>query len=210
MAAVIIPSGFGIATMVWTHTDAAKEYSCTMGFANETAETNGDVIATVIGGFWTATGAPANATNMIVGWTFERVSVLFRDEDEMLRSGSDDVGLAGTSVTSDQPQPAFSSLVVSKGTLFSGRSQRGRMYPPMTDAGEASVDINGRIDGVATLPTLRGQYAAMFGGWSTSEFPPYLLHAPDETPGPPTPPSLINSLTVKPIVGSQRRRKPRS
>lgn len=210
MAAVVIPSGFGIATMVWTHVDGAKEYSCTCGFANTTGEIDGDVIATVIGGFWTATGAPAAVENMIVGWTFERVSVLFRDDDEMLRSGSDDVGLPGTSVTADAPQPAFSSLVVSKGTLFSGRSQRGRMYPPYTDGGEGSVDINGRIDGVASLPSLRTQYGAMFGGWSTSEFPPYLLHAPDETPGPATPPSLINSFTVKPITGSQRRRKPRS
>lgn len=210
MSAVVIPSGFGIATAVWLNSGGAKEYSCTMGFSNDIEELDGDVIAAQIAAFWTATGNPCEAAMMTPTWTFDRLSVLFRDASEDLRSGSSTVGIAGTMATAGQPQPAFASLVVSKGTALSGRAFRGRMYPPMTYATEGSVDVNGRIENAVALPAIRAAYDGLFASWSVSSFPPFLLHAADSTPGPATAPTSINDLVVKPIVGSQRRRKPRT
>jgi len=203
VADLIIPEGYGSATMTWTNADLPSPVTVTCGFKNNVAFSPPEVVAEAIFGYWVDLAAPCHADQMMIGWTFDSVYVL-QDRGDGLESATYASPVAGSQVIAGNPQqPAYSPLVVSKTTSSAGKKFRGRMYPPMTYGGEPSVSVAGYIEPLVALPQIRANYAALFDAWDGGDFTPYLLHSDATAPTP------INSFLVRPIVGTQRRRKAR-
>lgn len=204
MADVVIPNGYGQATMSWTNSELAAPVTVTCGYANTVAFHPVDENAESIYLFWTASPGPCLASFMQVGWTFQGVYCLQRSATGVLTSNTYAAPINGTMTATGGGQPAYSPLVVSKTTAIAGKAFRGRMYPPMTYSNEGSVSLGGNIETVVALPQIRASYSALFNDWEASDIPPFLLHSDVGTP-----PTAINTFFVRPVVGTQRRRKNR-
>lgn len=204
MAEIEIPDSYGVATMTWANATLSSPVSCTMAYRVLGGSADPDAEAERIWGYWTGIAAPCTASKMRVTWSFESVSVLQRRIDGVLEASTFSAPIAGTMAGTDGLQPAYSPLCVAKITANAGRQFRGRMYPPMTWGGEASVALQGQIDTVAALPSIRAAYGAMFSDWDGSLGGPVLLHS-----NPATLPTSITGLIVRPVVATQRRRKAR-
>jgi hypothetical protein len=204
MADVIIPPNYGLATMAWEAPGTTGVVTVTCGVRDPGAVENPEAMASSISGFWRNADSPAADTNMRIGWTFLLVRLLYRFADGGLASVTGGEIENGAMTGSDGLQPPYSPLVVPKRTSLAGKKYRGRMYPPLTYGGEASVDISGHIETVVALPTIRDMYDNLFTLWQASVYPPYLLHSDATTPTP------ISSFGVQSVVATQRRRKARS
>lgn len=114
------------------------------------------------------------------------------------------VGTAGTGGTGVLPSNC--SLLVGKETSFAGRKYRGRMYwPSMLATG--AVDINGMVD-PTVLAALQGHFTSLFADLQLDpSAQPVLLHD-KVTAGvlDPTAATPLTAFTVKPKIGTQRRR----
>jgi hypothetical protein len=99
------------------------------------------------------------------------------------------------------PPPNVAVLVHKRSTL-GGRRGRGRMFLPWA-TNESNIDEIGIIlnTEVTTLQTAMGVFR---GQLSSASCPMVILHDPGKTAA--GPPTLVSSLTVDPLVGTQRRR----
>jgi hypothetical protein len=106
----------------------------------------------------------------------------------------------GTSVS--PTLPGNDAVLVHKRSARGGRRGRGRIFIPWF-VPETNVGENGIIDSsyVVTLGTC---VSAWFTALGTRNIPMQILHQPGETPeGVPTP---VTSLSVDPLISTQRRR----
>lgn len=203
---VTIPSGYGIATHVWTFIASGKQMTVTHGYNDATALDNPSDAANKLYGYATAVGAPCNAPQMTADWRYEGVRVLQRLAGGVLQAGQKLVPITGTLAAATNLSPVFTTFVVSKNTLFAGRAYRGRMYVPFLNVNEAAVDFNGTIlaANVTSNQTLWTGYIANINAGLLYFM--YLLHV-NPPVGPALPPTRVTSLTVRGVVGLQRRRR---
>lgn len=204
-SSVIIPNHYGLATYRWTYIPSGKQFTVTMGLHDTFGSDDPTAFSVGHYGALTAASAPAAAANMSTAWRFEGVTILFRTSGGALITGSKLVPLTGTATAVANMSPVFTTLVVSKGTAQAGRQYRGRMYVPFFGTVETLVDENGTISS-GTVTAFQAQWATYYGFSGLNSCPPYLLHA-NPISGPPPVPNLITTLTVKPVVGLQRRRR---
>jgi hypothetical protein len=103
------------------------------------------------------------------------------------------------------------AALLKKQTSRGGRRGRGRMFVPWCLA-DSSVTESGRINGtdLATLQTQVSLWLASFDAPTANYQFMYVLHSPSspgtQNPTEPGVPNRVNTLTVDPIVGIQKRR----
>lgn len=204
MTSVHLPNSFGIATLKWTLIPAGKQISVTMGFFDALLSNDATAYANTFKVAATGAGSIAEAPAMYNAWRFDGVSTLFRNSSGFLTVGTSTGTVTGSITATANGQPIYSPLVVSKYTANAGREQRGRMYPPMTLSDETAVDQLGNIIGT-TVTLWQGRYGVFLAALqAVSVALPRLLHT-----DPSLAPTPISSLVVKPVIGSQRRRRAR-
>lgn len=111
-------------------------------------------------------------------------------------------GLTGsTGTTGALPSTA---VLVRKATGFIGKQNRGRMYVPglLTDA---QVDEGGVITS-SEVTGLQGAFTGFLADLDTLDIPMVIIHKAPKSGGEPSAPTGVTSLTVEPIVATQRRR----
>jgi hypothetical protein len=105
-------------------------------------------------------------------------------------------GAGGASV------PANVAALIHKRTARGGRRGRGRMYLPWWIQ-ESDVDERGAISST-TIGFMNTALATWLADLAADGCPMVVLHDPGRTPA--GAPDVVTSLTVDPIVGTQRRR----
>jgi hypothetical protein len=121
--------------------------------------------------------------------------------------------LEGEPVTEDTPisvpctgtnavLPSNCALLIHKRSARGGRRGRGRLFVPWHNA-EVEVGTNGQITPSA-LTTMQASWTAFFNELVTQGVPMQILHQPGNSDeGGPTP---VTSLSLDPLVSTQRRR----
>ncbi len=207
----IIPDGYANVTLTWSLAGAAKVYSSVWACGDGTFE-DGDAPTTATNWYDSLTGTsqPCEASEMCTGWVFDGVSVLQRSVvDGNMTVAVAGPAVTGTGSTGSPPQelvPGYTPMVITKRTGIAGRHGRGRAYPPLTLRPITSVDYNGVIDGSAlgSIQTLWDNFFDAISDFARAI--PIVTHNPIVSAPAPTP---VTSLLVRPVVGSQRRRKVR-
>lgn len=208
MITMEIPNLFGLATLTWTFIPAGRQFSCTWGYQDTLSNESANAAAVAIRLAAIQTGGPCAAASMSTNWRFDGVTTLQRISTGLLIAGSAGPALTGTTTASADQPAVLMTTVVSKKTLYAGRHFRGRMYPPFTNQLETEIDYNGSIAGT-TVANLQTKWNLFYGTSSfVTDYRPYLLHAAVPV-GPSIPPTLVQSLFVRPVVGIQRRRRAR-
>lgn len=203
---VVIPNNYGIATFRWTFIPAGKQFTVTMGYLDTTFLGDANHAALQISNAFSISTGPVAAANMTTNWRYEGVTTLQRKATGVLIAGSGGAPITGTATASADQSPVFTTWVISKLTANAGRPYRGRMYPPICDALETTIDFNGTINAsIASLQQAR--WTAWFNGLAAGGlYYPQLLHSSTSPAGTPTP---LVSLKMRPVVGIQRRRRAR-
>lgn len=189
---MVIPSGFGQATLVWSGSAVPLGAVSTHGFEHSGG---GDpsTVAGVIASVWDTTWM-ANVSSAI---NLDRVEVKF-GPDATGPSGDATSGTAGGGTgLAVTPQVAW---LVRKNTGLGGRKGRGRMYLPGLE--EGNVNSGGNID-ATVLSNAQTDLDTILSGLATLNLPMHLLH------GDATPPTEVTSLVAQAQVGTQRRRNRR-
>lgn len=205
-SSVVIPNNYGLATFKWTFIPAGKQFTVTMGYYDNTLVNTPNVAAAQYYSALTATGCPCQAISMNANYRFEGVTVLQRLSSGLLQVGTHLVPITGSVAADPNLNPVFTTLVVSKQTLFAGRAYRGRMYVPLLSGPESNTDFNGGIS-TGIVAQLQLQWDNFRGALLTpGGYPMMLLHSPSSITIVPT---AIQTLVVRPVVGVQRRRRAR-
>lgn len=197
---VYMPSGYGLFTMTFDNNDSNFNAVVTMGFRN-IANLTAAAANTALRNIWASTGRPVSATIRSDQWTWVSSYVLIQGP---VYQTSDDFAANVPGTGAFGCVPASNSVVVNKKTPYAGRSMRGRFSWPPFQVDEELVDAGGRIDQdqVAIMQTgFTGAIQAM----ETQSLPMVLLHTRKTADVEPTP-TLVSSLTVQPLMGSQRKR----
>lgn len=193
-----IPAGFLESTFNFALAGSTHQMSWTIGwddadFASNDAETE----ATELYGFFTGSGKPYTAANIVAGWTFLGVSVVHQ-----LESGPTSFELVSPVVGTAATAPLTPNVAIlwNKITALGGRRNRGRAFIPPYAPGEGSVDGLGVINSgvVSATQTL---YDASFVAAASGGYEAVLFH--QTAPFTPTP---IVNFVMQPLVATQRRR----
>lgn len=202
---LVIPDGFGQATIKWQVLGRVNPISCTIGFAKVTS---GDTLAAIMHDMFsqlTTTGSICAPAAMDSQFTFESVSCVYNSGGTLIGAASDQVPVSGT-VTSADPMIIGNSFIIRKRTGFVGRQYRGRLYFPIMYGGEGNVDYLGNVDPsiVTAFNTKIGVWTALVFGGTSKWIPNILHHVPKSGTTPvPTP---ISAFQLEGSVGTQRRR----
>lgn len=141
-------------------------------------------------------------SNVTIGPTFCRFGV-DGEEDHL---GIDNLLQPGLNVTVSMP--ANVSVLAVKRTARGGRRGRGRLFLPWY-IGQGAMDEAGMIDS-STTTVLQNSFNIFLGLLTTNGVPMVVLHKTSDPavihPTPPGPPNLVTSLTLDPMVSTQRRR----
>lgn len=200
MAEVIIPEGYGMATMRWALTGKTAPISVTCGFKKEL----GDVTPQEVADDWFEAWAlnsdsPAAAAHMRNTWTFIGVDIFYQSPDGPQGASSVHAPVVGTSAVGNNLK-INTTMLVQKRTAFVGREQRGRMYVPATLLSDTTVTATGTINSDA-VAEIQGYYTALFDDLADGASPMYLLHSKAENT-----PDLVTSLVLRGQAATQRRR----
>lgn len=188
-----IPSGFGIASVLYERLSDGHTYVTTWGFTNGPGA---DPVAnaTSIASAWIGNFLPAHSLD---SYEFTGVRVLQN------RGGVEEAGIhidATVGTATGNPVSPAVAVGITKQTQRAGRKYRGRVYLPPAFLPEEDVDDAGVIDpGVIT--TLQADAVGWLGDMNTADLDLTLLHKDLSTP------TLIYTLEVRPNVRTQRRRQ---
>lgn len=190
---LVIPDGYGLASIKLNRTLAAHPNVCTVGYVIDDTQTADDD-ASDLAAAWIGAFTAASTLNT---YTFQGVHVL-RNNGGSMEAGDHVQSTAGT-VSADASAPAI-AVRVTKRTAFAGVKFRGRMFLPPAYVAEANVNIAGEIDG-ATLASVQTKATGFLTAANAAGRLLVLLHSDA------TAPTLISSLVVRSGVGTQRRRQ---
>lgn len=194
MSEVVIPEGFGLATLMVSMTGKINIMTTTIGYA--AALTPPEDCANAISGFAVATGSLFDVGTMLAGFQYEGCRVV-QNVDGVLMGAEWLEPITG--IASGGTPPVNACLLASKNTGLSGRKYRGRSYVPNVWCKETDVDNMGYLN-----VTAQGYWAGMVSTFyeAFAEGPPlpYLLHSDA------TAPTFINGMTPKTQMATQRRR----
>lgn len=199
--AVIIPEGFAAVVVPHQHAGLARAAVCTFGVSSDLWEGDYEAMCDSILGHWDSTFGTIIDTEVQIGPVTARVGT---GAGEPLAVSGTATALGGSA---KEIAPPNNAVLVQKRTATGGRRGRGRMYVPFS-VGEGEVTQTGRLEttSLAFFQTVATQFReAMADGTVDPATILVLLHDSDGVTPPPAP-SPIVSLTVDPIIGSQRRR----
>lgn len=161
MAEVIIPDGFGMATLRWSMLGKTNVITSTCGYGTPTPGSDPADHADAIYEYATDTGSIADPTYSGTKWTFLGVDVHYNDGGDIVGASSSGPSLTGE-ISPFNDLVVNCSLLVQKKTPFIGRWARGRFYLPPTMVTEGLTDAMGNID-----PSLFDQIASQVSVFST-------------------------------------------
>lgn len=193
---LIIPFGYGSATVNMALSGKADPLAFTFGFINSGALTAA-ACATQLDANLRTTNSLMRAGEILTGYSYTGVDVTINTLAGTF------TGSAGTLVTgtlSGDPMPPNCALLVSKQTATGGRIGKGRMFLPPAFYGESGFDANGNFIGAgqariqADLDTFRSQCTSTGVGL-------HLLHSNAGDP-----PDPITALVLNSRIATQRRR----
>lgn len=195
---VLIPVGYGQASIHWRCEGATSDSVCTFGFNPATLDPVTDAQA-IYDALYSGSGDlyPCNAAAMSTDWTFLGVSVTEMDDTGPLigEAFSSVVGTASVS-----PVPINSAVLIRKNTASGGRKNRGRMYIPPIRPTESNVDAMGNIES-ADVTAIQTRWDSFFTALNeVAELPMVILHSAADTP------TVVTSLSVQSRLATQRRR----
>lgn len=203
MPDLIIPEGFALVEIPHTHPLIARQAVVTFG-VNLTGTPTATQANALLAAYQSAFASTLDI-QVSVGPVTMRVGSA--SGENLVISGN--TTFLGTSNRPDSLNPG-QAVLMHKRTARGGRRGRGRMYLPWA-IGDDSVDEAGRLSsGSVTAFNTRGSDFLTNISNVAEVDDMYLLHgesSPDaENPTTPGAPNEVTSLTVDPIVGSQRRR----
>lgn len=191
---VLIPAGFGLASVRYQRVAGGNEATWTFGFdlpgaADVSyAEDIHDVLipaANICG--------PANRQTE---WAYKGVNTLQRGDPD-LYSFSHTVTSVGTQSATCLPPNC--AAVVTKSSALAGRSNRGRAYLPAAYLPETAVSPAGVIDS-GLVATLQGVLGETLIDLATAGLTMVILHSEAGTPSP------VSSFSLQTLIATQRRR----
>lgn len=204
MAEVVIPEGFGLATLIWSLSGHSNPITVTCGYEDTTLGGDAGVAAQDIKDTFTASGALCDADLMSTLWTFEGVDVKEMIGGVLVGASSAGPAVVGTAASVNIPS-INTSMLIRKRTIRIGRQFRGRMYFPCLALFENNVNYLGVIDN-AVWNTFATALDVVSTTWLASDHTrPRILHAPPKAGATP-PPTDIVSFTLETQVATQRRR----
>lgn len=172
---LIIPDGFGMATLTWRMAGKANPMTVTSGYSTPTPGSAPSDHADAIYEYWTTTGAYCDADYMGSTVTFEGVEVKYNDSGVMLSGASSGPPVTGPTLLAFPPVNCC--ILVQKRTAEVGRSKRGRLYVPNTAIVESQVDAMGNIAS-SDWDLLQSLIGVMSDAWVGSAIcPPAILHS---------------------------------
>lgn len=202
----VLPIGFCSVEFRHLPNYTSKEQTCSIAFdiaAPPFTQGNAEEITDVYEGVWGSMGSAG------IVFTGIRVTVAVDAFEPLIFETS----RAGAPSDASTLLPPNCAILIDKNTNRAGRRNRGRMFVP--GAGEDETEASGAL----TAPSLVRwtEYAdGVFGladGPTTNLGDAVILHSyvwtGDVDPGPPVGfpvPTVITSLTVDPMIGTQRRR----
>lgn len=207
MAEVIIPVGYGNASLQWQTTTKPGLITVTLGYSTVgtfiDAEANANAIMTAA-----TSDTPADSIaapdQMTTAWQFSGVTVYERRVAGPLMRGDSTLSpVVGTQTSGSAEMVVSAPLRVTKRTQYVGRSYRGRCYAPVT-AVEGEVNAAGELDSAFRIAS-QVAWNRFLANLVASDIDVFLLHADVDID--PTP---ITSFEVQPFVGTQRRRLARA
>lgn len=199
MADLLIPTGYGLWTFEMQHVGIAHTAFCTLGFKVSTPPYTATHAANALAA-WATSLAPLHDNEI----TYSRCVALIGNDGPPFRYEA--VGTSTGSRATQTIMPPNNTYLIRKGTSFSGRRYRGRLFIPFVASGAAAVGQSGQLAS-AEVSNLTTRAAAILtnlvaAGPNASELS--LLHAVGLTATPaPTP---ITTMTADDFVATQRRR----
>lgn len=186
-----IPSGYAGISVPLSHDGLARKAYITFGVDPDVGLTSANDIANAvldsIDTTWqSAISSAVDIGPVVASWNSGGGPV----------PGESDTALPGLAAVNSVPSNC--ALLVRKGTILSGRANRGRFYLPWA-LEESDVDEIGIIDG-----TTRSDWQTLMNSFltalTTNGVPMVVLHSGAGTP------AGVSSLTVGSVVATQRRR----
>lgn len=198
MAELVIPVGYGNATLHFTQDNSSKSMSTTFGYKLEDAIGNATVHASEIAGYFTQVGGFLAESIVLESWNFVGVTTI-----EPVEAGEPFLGEYSPTISGtggSNPPPNNCAELVTKVTNRGGPTNRGRAYFPALHFTESSINANGIIDDTP-LESIQSALTATFIDWADSHTPPVLLHTnPAQTP------TILQGLVIQGQIATQRRR----
>lgn len=195
---IIIPPGYAQVTIPFRHVSVPREAVITFGIQLASGTPASPIIANVVQTAFTDAWSTFCDSQVTIGPT--RLSAG--------TDGTDNLAVVGTAtftgaVTSERAS-ANTALLIRKLTARGGRRGRGRVYLPWILAASNVVETGIiPVAGVTAAQTAANNWLSNTNSLAQIEAM-VLLHASGNTsPGTPDP---ITSLSVDPVLGSQRRR----
>jgi len=186
-----IPSGYAAISVPFAHDGLARKAYITFGVDVDVSLTSANDVANAVLDSIDTTFQNAISGNVDIG----PVVASFNSGGGPV-TGESDTQLPGLAAINAVPSNV--ALLVRKGTILSGRANRGRFYIPWA-LEESDVDAIGIIDG-----TTRSDWQTLMNSFltalTTNGVPMVVLHQGAGTP------AGVSSLTVASIVATQRRR----
>lgn len=188
---MLIPSGYAAITVPLSHDGLARKAAITFGVDADAGLLSANDVANAVTDAIDTTWQVAVSSNVDIGPVVANYNT-----GGGAVPGEADNQLPGLGAINALPSNV--ALLVRKGTILSGRTNRGRFYLPWS-LEESDVDAIGIIDG-----TTRSDWQTLMDSFltalSTNDVPMVILHSEAGTPAP------VSSLTVGSIVATQRRR----
>lgn len=200
MAAIPPPVGFGIFADTWQADGSNRTATNTFGFKNNGLFDAAGCLSNVSSALHSAT-RPYNVGLVSDTWKLISQYCLIN----LVGTPSSATTFPGQQGTAGFVPPSPNvSVVVNKHTNFAGRAFRGRVAVPAFTIDESEIDEAGNIDS-AVLSAMQGYWNSALSAMSTNGVPMYIIHGPDKTGVTPSP-TIVDSVSVSGLVGTQRRR----
>lgn len=196
MSDLIIPPGFGNATIHLKLDGHANEFTLSHGYEWSPSVSSPSAHAETIFGGWNTVGAPFDAAVMSNKYKFVSVTVIENHAGVMFE-GEFVANVAGINAV-NLPAPNL-SILIQKRTGLAGRKHRGRFFSPVVVIDESLIDWNGNIFSTS-VEDLQDQFEFVRSALAGADLPMALLHATGEAPDP------ITALVVEQRCATQRRR----
>lgn len=195
MPALFNPLGFAQCKLIWTLTGDAEPMVCVFGVANDDDLTV-QQIADFVDASWQDEVVPATLSS---AWTYRGAEAQLGTAEG---SGGDvavnSSAVVGTASTAAMPQNV--SMLVHKRSASSGRKNRGRMYLPGGYLQETAVDPAGAVSS-GLITSFGALLTAFLADLATGNLPMVIFHSDSVAT-----PTLVTSLTIDPVIGTQRTR----
>jgi hypothetical protein len=199
-----VPTASGFATCSYELKHATLARSSFLTFGIDPSGTDPSAVATSLRSHFFAASSLGSVLDSEVALIATHVS-LGTDGGEDITGIDPNPGNCTRSGSSPTPNVA---VLVHKRTARGGRRGRGRLYLPWACV-PSDLSENGTILGTR-VTTLQTAVTAWLTACSGGAGPVVILHRDSlpgtEHPTPPGPPNVVTSMTVDPLVATQRRR----